>query len=78
MNNDDPFFLLANHNFLKKKKNNYNINDEIFSLLKKKYPQITIRKKDYLFIFEKIEILLINFEINNILNEIILKVEEDG
>ena len=74
--NDDPFYLLANPNFLKKKKNNYNIDDEILNLLKKKFPKLTFKKNDHQFIFEKIEILFINLELNKFLDELILKINE--
>ena len=74
--NDDPFYLLANPNFLKKKKNNYNIDDEIISLLKKKFPKLTFKKNDHQSIFEKIEILLINLEINKLIDELIFKIDE--
>ena len=50
--NDDPFYLLANPNFLKKKKNNYNIDDEIISLLKKKFPKLTFKKNDHQSIYQ--------------------------
>jgi len=77
MQNND-LYLLANPNHIKKKKIKYSIDDSLFSLLQRKFPQCKITKDDYKINIGKIEKLFIETSNSNIiegyLNEIIQSV----
>ena len=63
---EDEFFRLMANPSRTKKKNI--INDELFIILKKKYPNYDWDNKLYKFIKDKIELNLIDYTINNIIN----------
>ena len=44
---NNELYLLANPNHIKKKKIKYSIDDSLFSLLQRKFPQYKITKDDY-------------------------------
>lgn len=70
----DVFHLLANPIYIKGKKNKptiYNIDNDIFILLNKRFPSINITECDKSNILEKIESLLIDISIKNTVNEVI-------
>lgn len=67
---NDNYQLLANPYHLKKKKSKQNdLNDQIFMLLSKKFPEHDIDKKDYGDILKKIEFILIKTSISNTVND---------
>tara|TARA_Y100000996_G_scaffold395928_1_gene361574 strand:+ start:276 stop:545 length:270 start_codon:yes stop_codon:yes gene_type:complete len=76
MDNDDlKYILLANPNHIKKETNinNYidEINDNIFLLLNKRFPDCTLNINHQTHILSKIETICIEYTIKNILNSLI-------
>lgn len=85
-NNEDFFKLLANPYKLKKEKNNIIHNDinendnydELFLKIKKIYPEMIIYKNNKNEILKKIETVLVDITIENILKNIISEIEYDN
>lgn len=73
MNNNDiiNYKLLANPYHLKEKKGGSSLDTEIFLLLNKKFLGQTIYEKDYPLLLKKIELLLFDTTISNIVDDII-------
>ena len=73
MDNSDiiNYKLLANPYHLKEKKGGGSLDTEIFLLLNKKFPGLSIYEKDYSLLLKKIEFLLFETIILNIVDEII-------
>lgn len=63
--------LLANPFHLKKKNNNENKEDEFFTILNKKFPGKIIKEEDHIEILKKIDFILFDITITNIVNETI-------
>ena len=76
--------LLANPNHIKKVNKGYIYTQEelleknIFRLLTKRFPQISIYENNYNTILEKIESICISNTISNVLDDIIIIIEENG
>ncbi len=74
---DATFKLLANPSRLKKKdkKKNFNEDDELFLKIKKRYPGMVIFKSDKIEILKKIETILTDITIANIVDNIVKEIE---
>lgn len=74
---DITFKLLANPSRLKKKdkKKNFNEDDELFLKIKKRYPGMVVFKSDKIEIFKKIETILTEITIANIVDNIVKEIE---
>ena len=74
MNDDkDIFHLLANPVHIKqsKKRQEYNIDNDLFAILHKRFPFINVNEYDRQNILEKIESLLTEISIKNIIKEVL-------
>ena len=80
MNDDELIHLLANpfHMVRKKKifEEEITTDDRILQLLQNKYPKLGIHKEDYDHLIPKIENLIINTIIQNIVSKIIHSIDE--
>lgn len=76
---DVTFKLLANPYKLKKKEKKKVINedDELFIKIKKRYPEMLIFKSDKVEILKKIESILTEVTIANIIDNIVKEIEYD-
>lgn len=73
---DVTFKLLANPSRLKKKdKKNFNEDDDLFLKIKKRYPGMVVFKSDKNEIFKKIETILTEITIANIVDNIVKEIE---
>ena len=76
-NEDINYQLLANPYHMKSNVSKNTIDDDIFTLLNKKFPGSLINKIDQGEILQKIEIMFSKLTIANIVEDIILKIENE-
>ena len=77
-NSNDKLFLYLMKNPYKTKSNNIIINnDNLYNEFKKKFKNYDITINDFNIILKKIEILLNEMTIQNIVNDIIYKIENE-
>ena len=71
-NNDNILHLLANPSYHKKKSNQFNsIDDQLFLLIQRRFPQYKINKADYIKNIDKIENLFFETYQTTIIKEVI-------
>ena len=67
--NNINYKLLANPFHHRQKKEKISVDDELFSLLNKKFPGLSIFEKDHSSLLKKIDFILVEASISNIVND---------
>tara|TARA_B100000902_G_C27222115_1_gene870247 strand:- start:469 stop:693 length:225 start_codon:yes stop_codon:yes gene_type:complete len=73
---NSEYYLLANPNYLKKNKRKTTIDDELFLLLQRKYPEYNFNIEDFDYLILKIENLINEIHIEKIVYELIDTIDE--